>query len=304
MIASSPSAKALSLILSVSVLIGGLLLAAPHRSLELAGGGEAAEARVGATFEDMAAGTLTAEPVEDSALTPTPPEPPDPVTAKEATQPSDIHDAIVPQAATAILPTARAMAPTPAVAVLPAVVPENTTEAIAGQELAPTAPPQSMRPRKREPEKAAEIAAERPKTPQVAGAKPAPRQDTKAQRGNATRNTTQGAATATNQQATAKTQGAARKAAAQSGNAATSNYPGQVMRRIARVPKPRVNARGTAVIAFVVSGDGGLERVSVAQSSGSAALDKAAVDVIRKAAPFPVPPRRAQRQFSIRIKGR
>ncbi|WP_289086128.1 hypothetical protein [uncultured Sulfitobacter sp.] len=35
----------------------------------------------------------------------------------------------------------------------------------------------------------------------------------------------------------------------------------------------------------------------------SAALDRAAVSVIRKAAPFPRPPAGARRQYSIKIKG-
>jgi periplasmic protein TonB len=58
------------------------------------------------------------------------------------------------------------------------------------------------------------------------------------------------------------------------------------------------------VIAFTISASGGLGGVSVARSSGSAALDQAALTLIRKAAPFPKPPAGARRQYTIKIKGR
>ncbi len=83
----------------------------------------------------------------------------------------------------------------------------------------------------------------------------------------------------------------------------SDNYPGQVMRRISRAGKPRVRTTGTATIAFAIASNGGLASVSVARGSGSAALDRAAVSVIRKAAPFPRPPAGARRQYSIKIKG-
>ncbi|WP_299970300.1 TonB family protein [uncultured Roseobacter sp.] len=97
---------------------------------------------------------------------------------------------------------------------------------------------------------------------------------------------------------------AGQTARADAGNAAVSNYPGQVARKIRGVRHPRIGTRGTAVIAFRVADNGGLGTVSVAQSSGSARLDQAAVQVIQRAAPFPAPPSGAQRQFQIRITGR
>ncbi|MEM8654320.1 MAG: TonB family protein [Pseudomonadota bacterium] len=88
------------------------------------------------------------------------------------------------------------------------------------------------------------------------------------------------------------------------GNAAVSNYPGQVMKRIQRVRRPKVRTRGAATVAFRIASNGGLSAVSVARSSGSAELDRAAMQVIRQAAPFPTPPQGARRSFSIQIKGR
>jgi protein TonB len=58
------------------------------------------------------------------------------------------------------------------------------------------------------------------------------------------------------------------------------------------------------VVAFSVSASGGLAGVSIARSSGSAALDAAALRMVQRAAPFPPPPKGAQRSFSISIKGR
>ncbi|GAA6177279.1 TonB family protein [Sulfitobacter pacificus] len=326
MIRSSTSAKIIALGVSTVVLATGMQLAAPRSVVEMEGGGTVAEARIGTAFEDMSAGTLTAEPVEDAPLEPTPPEE-TPLAEQVAETPPTQTDVAEPVPVEAPL-TATAMAPEP----LPAVTPQNTAPVISAApdavvpQMAPsppvtapvtpppletivaqapdeTAPPLSIRPKRRDPEKAAKVAAARPKPQKQKLAKAAP-QKTKAPRGNAQRNNTKGTAKGNNQKAKAKSQGQSKQASAQSGNAAASNYPGKVMRRIARVPKPRVSARGTTVVSFSVGANGSLSSASVARSSGSATLDKAALRVIRKASPFPKPPRGARRTFSIKIKGR
>ncbi|UXX82385.1 energy transducer TonB [Roseovarius pelagicus] len=122
-------------------------------------------------------------------------------------------------------------------------------------------------------------------------------------RGNSNQNATAGSATG---QAAAKatTSGNAQGHSNAAGNAAASNYPGLVMKKISRVSRPRAASKGTAVIAFSIAPSGALARVSVARSSGSAQLDQAAAQMIRRAAPFPAPPAGARRDFSISIKGR
>ena len=91
---------------------------------------------------------------------------------------------------------------------------------------------------------------------------------------------------------------------ARAGNAAISNYPGQVVRRIQRQRRPRVNDAGSpAVVVFRVSANGALGALSLAQSSGSPKLDKAAMQMIRSAAPFPPPPPGAETTFRIPIAG-
>lgn len=92
--------------------------------------------------------------------------------------------------------------------------------------------------------------------------------------------------------------------AASTGNAAASNYPGKVMQRLSRVPRPSVRHRGATTVSFRIAGNGGLAGVGIAASSGSAALDREAVRLIQRAAPFPAPPSGARTQFSINIEGR
>jgi periplasmic protein TonB len=298
MIQSSPFAKGVALALSAMLVVGGMFLAQPEARIEMAGGGETAEARMGTAFEDMAVGTLTAQTVEDITQPPKPP-----VETVEPTQPIETPRAqAAPQGAPLVptpapAPDGVAPGPTPP-PVEASVVPVPPQDTIAAQAPDSTAPQLSVRPQRRDPEKAAEVAAARPDpTPERT---PEPR----TARGNAQRNNTQGADAGRNPQAQARSQGNTRQAATQSGNAAASNYPGEVMRKISRVRKPNVRARGTATISFRIAASGGLAGISVARSSGSAALDQAALRVVQTAAPFPSPPAGAGRNFSIQIQGR
>lgn len=116
----------------------------------------------------------------------------------------------------------------------------------------------------------------------------------------ATRGSTSGAQTAT---AARQGRDTANRSEMQ-GNAAASNYPGLVMRHLARATRPRADARGAALIQFTVADGGHLASVRVARSSGSNRLDRAALTVVQRAAPFPAPPQGAQRRFSVQIEGR
>ncbi|WP_335754296.1 cell envelope integrity protein TolA [Sulfitobacter sp.] len=327
MIASSPTAKLFSFLLATGILVGGMKMASPNMVIEIEGAGATAEAKMGTSFEDMAVGTLTPKPVEDTTVTQKhvdvtePPKsmiktPTSPTQKAQQTKPAETAAAPPPIKAQAAPPPTPLLTEQPNVVVAPsshaavstppvkpaALAPTNPTQTVASQTPNTIAPSQSMRPKRRDPDQAAKVAASRPK-PSVTKATPTQKQ-TKSPRGNAKRNNTRGANNGTSQKADAISQGATKQTSAKSGNAAASNYPGQVMRRISRVRKPRVNSRGTVTIAFSISSGGSLSRVSVARSSGSAALDKAALRVVQKAAPFPKPPSGAKRQFSIRIKGR
>jgi len=87
---------------------------------------------------------------------------------------------------------------------------------------------------------------------------------------------------------------------ARSGNAAVSNYPGQVvskLRRSLRYPREARSQRlrGEVQVAFTVSGSGGVGGVRIARSSGSPVLDRAALETVQRAAPFPPIPADAGR---------
>ncbi|RKF16827.1 TonB family protein [Roseovarius spongiae] len=314
--------------LTVAVVIHGALAWAviPRIEVEVEGGAGAQEVRLGTSFADMAAGAL--EPVQPAEVTePTPP--PEVARAQDAPRsrtpapaPETIHARpvaperaapvtaeraapVAPDAADAV-PSVAALAPTPPETIAPQPTKPNPPkpaakptppETLSAEPDAPPAPARSLRPERRSPafEKKHAKAPPPKKTPKK---KTAP----KSARGNAERDATAGSAQGSDR-AKAKSSGNAGRAKA-SGNAAASNYPGLVMRRIARVPRPRADGRGAAVVAFRINAGGGLAGVSIARSSGSAQLDRAALRMIRRAAPFPPPPAGAQRSFTINIEGR
>lgn len=84
------------------------------------------------------------------------------------------------------------------------------------------------------------------------------------------------------------------------GNAAVSNYPGKVasrLRRSLRYPAAarRDRIRGEVHVSFTVTSSGSVGSVRIARSSGSPILDEAAIDTVRRAAPFPPIPEGAGR---------
>lgn len=313
MIAASRSLAAMAFVLAVVIhaALGWALMA--DVEVEIEGSAGAREARLGTSFADMAIGTLEAteaeemaEPVEPDVIETAEPETMQPVPVQpEIAEPlvpdrPEVVAALEPDA----VPTIEAAKPeTPASEERDAPVKADRAEEVVEAEES-EAVSRSLRPRQRSAafEKKNEPVVRKP-APEPAR-KPEKAPAPKAQpRGNAEQNNTAGAATG-NAAARAATSGNAGGSAATSGNAAASNYPGKVMQRLSRAARPRVGARGTAVIAFTVAGGGGLAGVSVARSSGSAALDRAAARMVQSAAPFPPPPPGAQRSFSISIEGR
>ncbi|MEB8385658.1 TonB family protein [Rhodobacteraceae bacterium KMM 6894] len=313
------------------------LAVATHGALALAlvlpdgprieGADGASEVRLGNAFQDMAAGTLAPDHSDTVAQT----TPPDTTPAQQhaETPPATPDTTIESDHADLIQPVSPAVSP-------PVLTPKIAEPAI----VAPTVPDGVLTPTKRvtpPPEQTAVLTAEQ--TPEIlesteadsdtvtrslrpkvrsakfeAAHKPAPAVKptpkpkaqpaarAKSSAGNAKENARAGEASG-KADATARHSGTAGRSQA-AGNAAISNYPGLVMRRLSRAGKPRVNARGAAVVAFTVSASGGVASAGIARSSGSSALDKAAVRLVRGAGPFPKPPQGARRSFSVEIKGR
>lgn len=84
------------------------------------------------------------------------------------------------------------------------------------------------------------------------------------------------------------------------GNAPVSNYPGKIvakLKRMLRYPAQarRQGIRGETRVSFVVAADGSVGTMRVVGSSGSDILDEAALDAVRRAAPFPPIPESAGR---------
>jgi len=81
----------------------------------------------------------------------------------------------------------------------------------------------------------------------------------------------------------------------QAGNAAVSNYPGKVLQKLRRALPRRSSGKGEVYISFRVSANGSVGSIRIARSSGSPALDSAALETVRRAAPFPPIPAEAGR---------
>lgn len=315
MIASSRFLKMGAFFAAATVHVAAFNGFSPDMRVEIESNLGASEAISGSSFADMVSGTMTAADAEEMV---------DPVENLDETPPTEVRDTL-PNSPKSVLQPVQASAQPPlassepilvaatlvvdAIAIVPQVTKPLEPEHVrapsvpievltASENVADTPPSKSPRPTKRKPQpKTEKITKKKKKPKKIAKPKATPR-------GNAKNNNLQGSTTGV-KTARAKVKGVSKgKAGKKSGNAAASNYPGKVMRKIARVPRPRGHSKGTAVVAFSVSSSGGLARVSLARSSGSSALDKAALRVIRKAAPFPAPPSGARRSFSIRIKGR
>lgn len=283
MIASSPMVKGAALLAALALHAALLWDYGPAPiEAQTEGASGALQTRLGDSFEDMTKGALAPMPAHRAEAQPAAPLPARPVTAATAQNAAKVT--ALPAQTTADRPEARDAQPTTA---------QPTTANTTAQAAAPplTSPRPLQRPKALEPKpkpKPAAVPKQKPKTPPPKGA----RQDSR-----------KGAQTGTAKATEApKSTGTAKTKAA--GNAAARTYAGQVMRKISRVPKPRVSSTGSATVRFTIAAGGGLASASIVQSSGSAALDRAALKVIARAAPFPKPPAGAQRSFTLTIRGK
>lgn len=81
-------------------------------------------------------------------------------------------------------------------------------------------------------------------------------------------------------------------------------YARAVMKKVRSTKRKSDVGRGTVVIGFTVADDGGLASVQVLQGSGNPGLDTAALDHIRRSAPFPPVPDGVGSSFSFEFVGR
>ncbi|SHF02437.1 energy transducer TonB family protein [Devosia limi] len=101
-----------------------------------------------------------------------------------------------------------------------------------------------------------------------------------------------------NTDAAAATSAGGQSGTGSGGSADVARYPGQVqnkLRRALRYPRAARGDSGEAHVYFVVDSGGQVLNLRVARSSGNPIIDQAALDTVRKAAPFPPIPNNAGR---------
>ncbi|KJZ19316.1 energy transducer TonB family protein [Loktanella sp. S4079] len=285
MIAESYIAKLCAVVLAVMLHVAVFWRpATPPPPVMIAAAGAQVEAKMGSSFADMAVGVMT-----PTSAAPAPVAPPTPATAMPVTA-VGVNPVVAVQAEPAQVvetpeappPVAAAPVVQPAAPVAPAPAPVTPTEPVEA-EVVDNAPTSSIRPTAR---------------PRNLARQTTPVQE----RGNANRQATAGS----NNRQTASTQvqsgsRASSGDAAPASNAAVTNYPGQVMRRLSRARRPRTRDQGAALVAFQISANGGLASARIARSSGSSEIDQMAIQLVNRASPFPAPPPGARTQFQIEI---
>ena len=290
--------------------------------VEMAGGGAVQAASLGSAFADMVAGQaapVVPEALEHSAQVPplTPPEVQEPLDAVEPQTTRAVQPPVQSRPAAAQPVAPASVAPVPPMA--PAAPP--TLAALQDVPRAETSEPEQAQIPELEPaERVEDDPTEAPETQQAdtlppprlrpAGLTPPVKTARAAQppaRQVPTGNAAVAAAKGTNtgsQQARSATEAATTARASQPGNAAESNYKGQVFRQITRARRGSVDVKGSVILSLTVAGNGRLDAVNVYQSSGSAKLDRMAVAQVKRAAPFPPPPAGRGLVFSVRVNGK
>lgn len=91
------------------------------------------------------------------------------------------------------------------------------------------------------------------------------------------------------------------KSSRAAGRAKLASYLGRVKSKIRRQNRG-AKASGVSVVAFSIAGSGSVVSVRLKKSSGNLTLDKAAVRMVRRAAPFgPIPPDVGRRRLSLSV---
>ena len=296
--------------LSVMAHLGGLAIATDAPDFEMAGAAPG-QARLGNSFQDIAAGSAIAAPASDAAGAV-------PVLQHAVLAPNPLVGETLPVVVDtgASSPAIEVSADTRAANVAPSdpdtrlpqtasglVIPVTATKIITAVEpvKVSAATDDTVRPRPR-PEPKEEV----PAPPLERAQERQPNKKTAADNDDNTPAAAPGAAETERrgvaegaETGIANDAGAGKGAAKEAGNAAASNYPGTVMRKINRTRKPHVGAKGAAIVGFEIAADGTLAGVRILQSSGEETIDQAAVNHLRRAAPFAAPPSGAQRRFQV-----
>jgi len=83
--------------------------------------------------------------------------------------------------------------------------------------------------------------------------------------------------------------------------AGAGDYATRVFQALGRHTPRSVGTRGSVTMSFTIGANGALRSARISRSSGKAQLDRAALSIVRRAAPFPRPPRGGQPGYTITI---
>lgn len=140
-------------------------------------------------------------------------------------------------------------------------------------------------PKKEQPKKKEEAKKPEPKPEKKA------RKKTRARDGNAETQSNKGSSKAEKKNGNSQDASKGNSKRKVKGNASISNYKGLVQRKLERAKnRVRVAARGTVIVSFTISTSGNVVNLRVSKSSGKPAIDKGALDIVRRASPFPTIP--------------
>ncbi|MFC5583591.1 TonB family protein [Nitratireductor kimnyeongensis] len=280
---------AVALALSLSLHAGAAVYVMNRSTdIEIAGGGATEIAIAGNAFADMVAAGETTEKVLPEVQPET--EPVQPETASEA-PPETPVETVVDETSPQVVEAEQPVVEMTEAETAEAVEPVENAQIVAALSEAPVPTPRpayTPPPKPKAEKKQVREAKTAPPKKRSAGSKGRDTQD--ARRGTASGKKNAGKASKGRQEARAT----------QSGNARVSNYPGKVvskLRRSLRYPSAakRQRLKGEVHVRFTIARNGSVSGVRIVRSSGSGVLDQAALDTVRRAAPFPRIPDEAGR---------
>ncbi len=295
MIKSSPVLALIAISLSALMHMSGLYgFWEAQESVQMAGGTPQPVARLGNSFRDVATGVLEARESSEEIL-------PEEITEhmqaeRPQTEIAPVQSMQIEAVVSKPLPPAQTAALKP-LAIPPSVPLAVTTDMpqIKPAEIAPVEPA-ILEPIEEDTSKLTTSV-----RPPSTRPKPRPKPQ-----GNTTANVQQESAGASDGQAhsnSAQRSQSNAQAKPEAGNAAMSNYMGQVRRKIDRAQR-RTSFRGRATVQFTLSANGKLTSLKITKSTGSTRYDNAALQIIRRAAPFPKNPLGKPHVFTIAIGAR
>lgn len=93
------------------------------------------------------------------------------------------------------------------------------------------------------------------------------------------------------------------KAQPAAGGAGSGGYKAEVWRHLLQYRRPNAVGPGAALVSFSIGDNGSVADVGIARSSGSKRFDAEAMQMVRRAQPFPKPPSGVAMAFIFEIKG-